>query len=90
MHVGYLTKTVDDALIQTLLEIGVDELCPHASIVTAEAVEKWHRLGFNVRAFGVSNVEVMKSLYDIGVDGMTVDFPDRLAEYIEEKNPAVS
>jgi glycerophosphoryl diester phosphodiesterase len=39
-----------------------------------------------VRAWGVENEEMMQSLYDMGVDGMTVNFPDKLTKYVKGKN----
>ena len=53
--------------------------------MTKEKVELWHSLGFNVRAWGISDEEIMKKVYDIGADGMTVNFPDRLVSYIKAK-----
>ena len=86
LHIGYLTEAVDDDLVKTLLEVGVDELCPCANAVTMDEVNKWHRLGFNVRAWGVSNEDLMKASYGAGVDGMTINAPDVLRAYIEEIN----
>ena len=48
-------------------------------------MKKWHRMGFNVRAWGVSNETVMGQVYDAGADGMTVNFPDKLTAYIAEQ-----
>ena len=53
--------------------------------MTKEKVELWHSLGLNVRAWGISDDEIMKKVYDIGADGMTVNFPDRLISYIRTK-----
>ena len=86
LHVGYLAKAVDGQLLQTLSDAWVDELCPHASLVTAEKVADWHRIGFNVRAWGVSNEELMKALCEAGVDGMTVNAPDVLLGYLAERD----
>ena len=86
LRVGYLTKDVDDELISKLIDIGADELCPKGINVTRELVTEWHRLGFNVRAWGISDEEIMKKVYDAGADGMTVNFPDRLLKYIAESN----
>ena len=61
--------------------MGIGELCPKAVLVTPEAVEAWHRMGFRVRAWGVANEEIMASLVEAGVDGMTVNFPDKLTTY---------
>ena len=62
-----------------------DELCPIGTEVTAENVDKWHRLGFNVRAWGIKDEELMRAVCDAGADGMTVNFPDKLTEYISKK-----
>ena len=82
LRIGYLTKTVDDALVDALVEMGAYELCPHGKDVTPENAAKWHARGLNVRAWGIKDVELMKKAYDCGVDGMTVNFPDRLISYI--------
>ena len=83
-RVGYLALEVSDELIEKLRLAGVDELCPKASQIDKELVFKWHRAGFNVRAWGVDSPETMKKTYDSGVNGMTVNFPDLLANYIAQ------
>ena len=81
LRVGHLTRRTDEAIVAEILSFGADEICPHADCVTKETVEKWHRIGLNVRAWGISNEETMMRVYDAGVDGMTVNFPDRLIAY---------
>ena len=83
-RVGYLALEVSDELIEKLRLAGVDELCPKASQIDKELVFKWHRAGFNVRAWGVDSPETMKKTYDSGINGMTVNFPDLLANYIAQ------
>ena len=85
IRLGYLTSRTDEGLIEELREISAYEICPKADTVTAELVNFWHGAGLNVRAWGVSDEETMKKVYDAGVDGMTVNFPDKLTAYIEEK-----
>ena len=85
LRIGYLTQTVDDALVDRLVKMDAAEICPHGRDVTPENVAKWHARGFNVRAWGIANEEIMKAVYDAGADGMTVNFPDLLLRYIEEK-----
>lgn len=80
---GYLTRNVDDATLQKMRQAGVDELCPKADEITAEKVVYWHESGFNVRAWGVSTPELMTRVYEAGVDGMTVNFPDLLAKLMK-------
>ena len=74
------------ALPESLAEmkaLGFEELCPKGCTVTPTLVEEWHARGFRVRAWGVTDRELMRSLYDAGVDGMTVNFPDALTEYVK-------
>lgn len=78
LRVGWLVETVDDETIEKLKLIGGEEICPAAEMLTEEKVEKWHKAGLNVRAWGVANEELMKKAYDCGVNGMTVNFPDKL------------
>ena len=82
-RIGYLTPQIDEELERQLIEIGADEICPSAKQITREKVQRWHKLGFNVRAYGVENEDMMKNVYDCMADGMTVNFPDKLYNYIE-------
>lgn len=84
-RVGYLTDDFDDQKLADMKAIGGEQLCPKATYVTAEKVEVWHALGYNVRAWGVADCALMKNAYDCGVDGMTVNFPDLLIHYMTEK-----
>ena len=83
LEIGYLTKDTSDELLESLKQIGCEEYCPKANLVTAEDVQKWHNAGFRVRAWGVSNEELMRAVYDSGADGMTVNFPDKLVAYMQ-------
>lgn len=82
---GYLTSKVTDEILADMKARKIEEICPKANLVTPESVATWHRMGFNVRAWGVSNEEIMKNVYDANADGMTVNFPDKLVEYIKER-----
>ncbi len=84
IKIGYLTREVTDEILYEMKKLDMSEICPHASIVNEETVRKWHSEGFNVRAWGISNEDIMKKVYDAGADGMTVNFPDKLEEYIKK------
>lgn len=86
LKTGRLTKNISDEHLARLRSDGIEEFCPQAELVTAELVDKCHRLGFNVRAWGVSNEELMKAVYNAGADGMTVNFPDKLTALMKEEN----
>ena len=84
-RIGYLVKEVTEEILSDLASIGGEQLCPRATFVNAEDVAKWHAMGLNVRAWGVTNFDLMKNAYDCGVDGMTVNFPDQLVRYMVAK-----
>ena len=76
---------MDDQILSKIKEIGITELCPIADILTKELVDSWHEKGFNVRAWGVVNKDLMLKAVQCGVDGMTVNFPDKLTEILSSK-----
>ena len=80
-RVGWLTSDVSDEAVAQLLSIGGEEMAPQASLITPELMRKWREAGLGVRAWGVSSIALMKAMCELGVDGMTVNFPDRLSEY---------
>mgnify|MGYP002032526911 CR=1 FL=1 len=41
--------------------------------------------GLAVYYWAVPSEELMRHVVDCGVDGMTIDIPDRLTEYLNEK-----
>jgi len=82
LETGFLTADVSADTLRLMKEKGITELCPEATLITKEAVDDWHKQGFRVRAWGVADEALMKSAYAAGVDGMTVNFPDKLAALI--------
>lgn len=84
LRIGYLTKDVSDECIGKFLAIGGEQFCPMGDEVTPELVYKCHKLGLDVRAWGIS-LDNYKAVYDAGADGMTVNYPDLLLEYIKAK-----
>lgn len=82
VRVGWLIHNVDDEAIERLLEIGGEEMAPQAELLTQEDVAKLRTRNLGVRAWGVVNRALMKKMCSLGVDGMTVNFPDRLFQYV--------
>lgn len=87
-EIGYLALIKDKSEIEPLLTKmkadGIVEFCPEAKYIDSESVKRWHELGFRVRAWGVYNEDIMKSVYLSGADGMTVNFPDKLTALIKK------
>lgn len=81
-RVGWLVFSINDDTLQQLAKIQGEEIAPKADSITDELVERIRNEGFGVRAWGVSNIALMKKMCKLGVDGMTVNFPNRLYEYL--------
>ncbi|MBQ1216422.1 MAG: MBL fold metallo-hydrolase [Clostridia bacterium] len=84
LRVGYLTPEVNEEILQRMLAIDCDEFCPAAGLIHPQDVDRWHEMGFRVRAYGITP-ETMEAVYDSGADGMTVNYPDRLKAYVDSK-----
>ena len=71
--------------VGVLRKIGGEEICPEAHTMTAEQTAAWHEQGFNVRAWGVYDTDLMAHAIACGADGMTVNFPDKLTALLENR-----
>ena len=82
-RIGYLyDESVTDAA-QKMRALGGEELCPRASMIRSpKDTLALKREGFGVRVWGVKDEETMKRMCCAGVDGMTVNFPDKLAAFL--------
>lgn len=78
---GYLVDTPSDEVVNVMRSIDGTQICPKGSSLTKERVLALKRMGFNVRAWGITDETVMRYAADCKVDGMTVNFPDKLAAY---------
>ena len=79
---GWLLPEVTDAAIAQAQDLGLRQICPRATTVTAELVSRLHAEGFVVRAWGVGSEALMRQVVEAGADGMTVNFPDKLLAYL--------
>ena len=88
---GFIAEIpIDDELLTKMKEDGIEELCPEAYTLTAEKMRTYWDWGFDVRAWGIYTPEMMKTAYNLGVCGMTVNFPDVLAKFLLKKQEIVS
>lgn len=81
INIGYLVRKIDKHVITNLLEIGGGQICPATSLLEAEDVVLAKEHGLEVRAWGVTTEVLMQHAIQCEVDGMTVNFPDKLAQY---------
>ncbi len=83
LRVGYLVKDDGVEHIEELKAIGGEEMAPKAPRMTEESVEKLRAAGLGVRAWGILNQDFMRKACELKVDGMTVNFPDKLYDYLK-------
>ncbi len=65
---------------------GGRQLCPSIELSTADQIKLAREHGLEIRPWGIRNIEFMQKALDFGVDGMTVDFPDKLIEALKKKS----
>jgi len=82
---GWLVGEISEAVIAQAHALGCTQICPRASLVTAEIVQRLHTEGFRVRAWGVANEALMHKVVEADADGMTVNFPDKLLAYMADR-----
>jgi glycerophosphoryl diester phosphodiesterase len=73
---GYLTQRYDDDLLDRLTRRGIHQLCLHVGQLTAQRVTGAHARGLTVRAWGIDARWQIARLFETGVDGATVNWPD--------------
>ena len=83
-RVGWLISEVTNETSKKILDIGGEEIAPKAENITEELMEKLRKLNLGVRAWGVFNISLMKKMCTLEVDGMTVNFPDRLHQFLNQ------
>lgn len=84
-RVGWLIKEHTPETLRLLADIGAEQICPRATFVTPDYVRDMRGQGLDVRAWGVKDADLMINCCKSNVDGMTVNFPDRLISYLNAR-----
>ena len=74
----------NDRLVDEAIEAEFNQLCPRAELITPTLVNKIKKRGLEVRCHGVFDEDLMIKAVKCGVDGMTINFPDKLRDYLSE------
>ena len=87
IRLGWLYVHHNESTIEKLRAIKATQGCPKACEIKPEHLDELYSCGFECRAWGISDETIMKNAVDMGVNaGMTVNFPDKLVEYMREKD----
>ena len=86
VKLGWLYGKRTEETLERLRAIGAYQACPKAADITEEDLIAYKNAGLITRAWGIANTDIMKRAVEMGVDGgMTVNFPDKLIEYMKDK-----
>jgi len=73
---GFLTPTFEEGTIARVARRGFAQICPHVERLTARRIAFAHRLGLDVRAWGVTRRDQVERLFETGANGATCNWPD--------------
>ncbi len=79
LRLGVLAEGDFDTMLQTASRLRAVSVNPRFDLVTPALVEKAHRAGFKLLAWTVDQVEELKRIVALGVDGIMTNYPARLA-----------
>jgi glycerophosphoryl diester phosphodiesterase len=82
---AWLVQSITGDVLAECVEAGFQLVCPRASTVTAETVAEAHRLGLQVRAWGLRTLDELRLLAECGVAGTTCDWPDRARSHLASR-----
>lgn len=79
VKLGLITDTDGIAEAEMLKEIDGYMICPNANILTHDSLETLKKSGFEVCAHNVTDTQLIKNMYSLGVDAMITGFLDKPA-----------
>lgn len=80
---GFLCEKPTTQLIEKAVAIGAKQFMPRADRITPEIIAAAHRANLLVVVWTVNEIEDMRTVAALGVDGIISDCPDRLNELPE-------
>ena len=86
IKLSWLVKNINIENINRLLRINGNQICPIANEVTKKEIQLANNNGLGVRLWGVFDEEIMKKVYQYNIEGMTVNFPDKLIQLLNNKD----
>jgi glycerophosphoryl diester phosphodiesterase len=74
--IGFLTPAFDDLTIKRVADAQLGQICPRADACTRDQVLRANDRGLSVRAWGVSDRDLLRRALDAGAEGATCNWPD--------------
>lgn len=80
VRTGLIYSGAPDDSVEAATALGAAIMCPGIGKLGPELVERAHRAGLGVFTWPVNDVEVLAKARELGVDGITTDYPDAIRE----------
>jgi glycerophosphoryl diester phosphodiesterase len=84
MMTGLLCEHPSGDLVERTVRAGARQLVARGDLITPQVVDKAHHAGLQVVAWTINEVEQMRRLIAVPVDGIITDYLDRLLEVLRE------
>jgi glycerophosphoryl diester phosphodiesterase len=80
LAIGFLCEKPTLQLIEKAVALGAKQFLPRADRITPELIAAAHRVNLLFVVWTVNEIEDMRRVVALGVDGIISDYPDRLDE----------
>lgn len=85
IKISWLVTEINEKNRDELLKIHGNQICPKAALTSPKSIQLATNYEIGVRLWGIHDEEIMKQVCDFNIEGMTVNFPDKLYEFLKEK-----
>lgn len=86
IKISWLIEKIDQDSVNKILRIYGNQICPQASLVTTKDIELAKSKKIGVRLWGIYDENIMKRVLNYDIEGMTVNYPDKLIEIMNNRN----
>ncbi|MAU24357.1 glycerophosphodiester phosphodiesterase family protein [Chloroflexi bacterium] len=76
--IGFLTKNIDQKVFDFVDQYHLNGLFPYYKLLNKELIEKLRKKNLMISSWGFENIEDANKLIKLGIDGVTVDWPDEI------------
>ncbi|MFH1928117.1 MAG: glycerophosphodiester phosphodiesterase family protein [Chloroflexota bacterium] len=79
-RIGLLTTDFNEELIDEVVTLGAVQICPPAAKLSRQLVALAHERRLEVRVWGAESDDLVERAIVMGADGVTTNWPDKIAE----------
>ena len=76
--IGFLVKEINDEILNFALKYNLDGIFPYFKLINEKIIKKLKGDKFLVSSWGFNNIEESKLFLHLDIDGVTVDWPNRI------------